>query len=108
MELLQWCVLLSRSLAVGEGEEEKVEIIACYLEADASLSIDLSILLVKCMWCKTKFLFYVSCDKVKGFEIFVRIEWNWNGNYSAALSWNYLFIYLNKCFKWISSCSGHK
>lgn len=70
---------------MGQGEE-KVGLIAYYLGADISLNTDLDAVLVKCVQDSTEFLFYVSCDEMKGYDISVRIKWN--GNYSAALGWN--------------------
>lgn len=70
---------------MGKGEE-KVDLIARYLGVNTLPNIDLDAVLVKCMQDSTEFLFYVSCDEMKGYDIFVRIKWN--GNYSAALAWN--------------------
>jgi len=58
---------------VGEGEE-KVDLIAYYLAADTLPNIDLDAVLVKCMQDGTEFLFYVSCDEMKGYDIFVRLK----------------------------------
>lgn len=58
---------------MGEGEE-KVDLVAHYLGPDILPNIDLDVLLVKCMQDSTEFLFYVSCDEMKGYDIFVRIK----------------------------------
>lgn len=59
---------------MGEGEEERVYLIAHYLEADILLSIDLHAVLVKFLQYSTEFLVYVSCEERKGYEIFVSIK----------------------------------
>lgn len=58
---------------MGKGEE-KVNLIARYLGVDTLPNIDLDAILVKCMQDSTEFLFYVSCDEMKGYDIFVRIK----------------------------------
>lgn len=44
-----------------------------YLGTDILPNIDLDTVLVKCMQDSTEF-FYVSCDEMKGYDIFVRIK----------------------------------
>lgn len=59
-----------------EGEE-KVDLVAHYLEADILPNIDLDAVLLKCMQDSTEFLFYLLCDEKKGYDIFVRIKMKW-------------------------------
>lgn len=57
-----------------EEGEEKVDLVAHYLGDDILPNIDLHAVLVKCMQDSTEFLVYVSCDEMKGYDIFVRIK----------------------------------
>lgn len=73
MQLLQGCISLLRSLAVREGEE-KVDLVTHYLGADILFNIDLDAVLVKFMKEGTAILLYVSCDEMKGYDIFLKIK----------------------------------